>query len=139
MKEYVIDASVAAKWFFDEPQSDLALRILAGSVPLVAPDLLRIEFANVLWTHLRRKQISSEQAHTALGDFLGLPIQFEASGNLVAPAMALAVELRQTVYDCLYLATAIERNCKLITADERFLRALPETLKNHAEWVGRVD
>ena len=136
MSEFIVDASVAAKWFFHEPHAENALELLAETSDLIAPDLLRVEFANIVWNRSKRNQVSPDQVDSLLADFLGLPIQFIASTTLVAPALSLAVELRQTVYDCLYLATAIERGCELITGDERFLRALPAPLKGHARWIG---
>lgn len=48
----VVDASVALKWFVDEPDSAPALALrnahIAGQSPLVAPDLLIYEVANAL-------------------------------------------------------------------------------------------
>jgi hypothetical protein len=38
----------------------------------------------------------------------------------------MAVELDYPAYDCLYLALAAERDCRFVTADERFVRKLAE-------------
>jgi predicted nucleic acid-binding protein len=37
MSVYVVDASVAAKWFFDEPLSDDATRLLDGKPKICIP------------------------------------------------------------------------------------------------------
>jgi predicted nucleic acid-binding protein len=48
----VIDASVAIKWFVDEPDAPLAVTLrdahIAGENALATPDLLVYEVANVL-------------------------------------------------------------------------------------------
>jgi len=48
----VIDASVAVKWFVEEPDSSAAHRLLeahaTGETTLVAPDLVVYEVSNVL-------------------------------------------------------------------------------------------
>ena len=53
MPKLVVDASVVIKWFVPEPFSLEARRILddyrAGSLDLVAPDLLNAEVGNIVW------------------------------------------------------------------------------------------
>ena len=44
----VIDASVAAKWFVDEPRRDQARDVLGRGMDLIAPDLILVEVANAL-------------------------------------------------------------------------------------------
>lgn len=41
-----------------------------------------------------------------------------------ATALRLAMQYRRTFYDSLYLALALHHNCDLITADEKFVRAM---------------
>lgn len=48
MSILVVDAGVAAKWFFDEPLSDEAARLLDPSYELHAPDFFLLEIDNVL-------------------------------------------------------------------------------------------
>jgi predicted nucleic acid-binding protein len=44
----VIDASVALKWFVDEPRRDQTRDVLGSDFDLVAPDLILVEVANAL-------------------------------------------------------------------------------------------
>jgi predicted nucleic acid-binding protein len=48
----VVDASLAIKWFIDEPDSAEALAVLRH--PISAPDLLAPECANILWKKVGR-------------------------------------------------------------------------------------
>ncbi len=73
MKSWVLDASVAAKWFLPPAQETLtneAQRLLedfaGGRVRLLAPDLFWSEFGNVLWKAVRLGRISRATAEEAL-------------------------------------------------------------------------
>ena len=56
MSLFVVDASVAIKWFLPEIHSDAALPLLAHKHLLHAPDLIFSEFGNVLWKRVRKKR-----------------------------------------------------------------------------------
>jgi predicted nucleic acid-binding protein len=60
--EYVIDASVAIKWFVPEILEAAAKRWLDPSHILYAPDLLASEFGNILWKKTRQKEITEVEA-----------------------------------------------------------------------------
>jgi predicted nucleic acid-binding protein len=47
MRRYVVDASVAVKWFVPEIHSAEALRLLSSDCELLAPDLLPSELGNI--------------------------------------------------------------------------------------------
>jgi predicted nucleic acid-binding protein len=61
------------------------------------------------------------------GFLLDAPILLD-SPSLDTSALGLALAHGHPVYDCLYLALALERRCDLITADERFFRAMRVSL-----------
>jgi predicted nucleic acid-binding protein len=44
------------------------------------------------------------------------------SQRFLTEAFALALELGEPIYDCIYLAAAIATECKLVTADARFAK-----------------
>ncbi len=118
----IIDASVALKWVFDEEGSDAALRLLETET-LAAPDLLWAECANVIWTRTRKELVSMDDGRAAVAALRDTPVDaIELRGNSDA-AHAIATDLDQTVYDSLYLAVAIARHAKFVTADMAFLRA----------------
>jgi len=119
----VIDASVAVKWVVDEPGTPEAL-VLRQKAKLIAPDLLVAECANILWKKVQRNELSKEEALLAAGLLQGAEIEFLPTRSLLEAATRISIELDHPAYDCLYLALAVENECRFVTADERFLRKL---------------
>lgn len=118
-KGVVIDASVAAKWFIPEEDSDKASKILHsyvnGRIELYAPDLIIYEVANVL---RYRPDISDETLTANLRSFFKLEL------NLIPPlpeildaAITKAKRLDLSVYDACYVVVAEKLAANLITAD----------------------
>lgn len=139
MTMYVVDASVAAKWFFPEEHSEYARRLLARRHTLFAPDLIWAELGDITWKRRRRGELESDEAAQLLADLIRLPLQILPSQALVAPALELAVATDRTVYDCLYLAAAIGRKCRLVTANERFVNSLSSTaFAKHIRHVAKL-
>jgi predicted nucleic acid-binding protein len=118
----VIDASVALKWVVDEDGSQAA-RNLVMSETLVAPDLLFAECANALWVMARRKLISRSNATVAFAAIEAAPVRVVPLRAHAVAAQAIAFDLDQPVYDCLYLAVALAERAILVTADAGFVRA----------------
>ncbi len=51
-------------------------------------------------------------------------IEYPPTHSLLEMVTSIAIELDHPAYDCLYLALASERGCRLVTADEHLLRKL---------------
>lgn len=128
MSLYVIDAGIAVKWFIPEPDSDRAMRFLEnynqGADDLVAPDLIVPEVANVFWKRAQRGDIAANEAEDNLRDLLALNLHLTPSSSLASKALMLAQAHQRAVYDCLYLALALDLACDLITSDERLCNAV---------------
>ena len=125
---YVVDASVALKWFLPESDNasadDLLNAFLNGKIGLNAPDLLLIEAASALW---RRSVVRGElpsEAKAIYRDMLTLPVNFQSMDRLAAASFALAITHRHSAYDAVYCALAIEMDCELITSDATLVAKL---------------
>lgn len=123
----VVDASVAVKWFVQEPLRDEARNLVQGNDPLCAPDLLFAEIANVGWKLVTRGDIGSDQALEMVAG-VGDPFSTIVSSSLLGErALRIALALGHPVYDCLYLACAEVTDSMLVTADRRLCGVMEGT------------
>jgi predicted nucleic acid-binding protein len=128
MTRLVVDASVAAKWYLPEPYSQFALDLLDPSFQLMAPDLLFSEMGNLLWKRVIREEITQREALEILLALDSVPFLIWESKGLITLALDLACGTKRTVYDCLYLAVAVETKSRLVTADLKLFNALKKGL-----------
>lgn len=125
MTGFVVDASVAVKWLVHEPLSEQAAKLLDDDLPLAAPELIFAEVANALWAISRRGDIGAADVREALDLLADAPLIVASSmKQLMAVAARLASDLDHPVYDCMYLALALQEQRPVITADLRFCRAV---------------
>jgi len=90
------------------------------------PDFFFSEITNILWKHIQRGELSLEKAQQNLAIIRQINLKVIPSYDLVIQALNLSAQLKQAVYDCVYLALAIEYDCLMITADERFINAVKQ-------------
>jgi predicted nucleic acid-binding protein len=121
-----IDASIAIKWVIEEAGTKEALA-LRNNAKLIAPDLLISECANILWKKVQRKELQKNEALLAARLLQGAEIELVPTRSLLEATTQLAIELAHPAYDCVYLALAMERGCRFITADDRLLRKIAES------------
>jgi predicted nucleic acid-binding protein len=116
----VVDASVVLQWLLQETSTgsrDILEAHLDGSEPLVAPELLNYEVANVLAT---KTKLTADEASELFGIFLDLRIETYSLGtDEYKASLELASRLRVTVYDASYVALASALHVTLATADKK--------------------
>ena len=134
----LIDASVAVQWYLPEAQSTEAERLLDDRFIRHAPDLLYLEVANVLWKRCHQRGELMPEHVAAIRDRLdAVPIEVHPTRDVLDDAVTLALETGRTVYDCVYLASAIRLNCPLVTSDRRLVNALASGPRSSSvHWVG---
>ena len=143
MSGYILDASVAAKWFLpsaDEPYSAEAYRVLedyvSGRFPLMVPDLFWPELGNILWKAVRSRRISRKTADESILAATGIGIPTAPSFTLLEEAFAIASAHDRTVYDATYLALALVSKKTFLTADERLANAVAARFP--MRWIGAL-
>jgi predicted nucleic acid-binding protein len=123
----VIDASVAAKWFFKEPGTDDALALLdacdRGVVEFWAPEIITAEMANLIWKKVLRAAVDPHHGYSFFDDFRRIPVRFTPAFELAGVSLRLAVSFRHSAYDCLYVALAAREGCEMVTADAKLFGA----------------
>lgn len=126
MTGFVVDASVVIKWVVQEEGSEEAVSLIDGPM-LSAPDLLVPECTNILWKKVRRKELTREEALLAGELIVRADIEFVPTRALMSTALRLSLDLDHPAYDCMYLALAMERGDRFVTADTRFARIVQAT------------
>lgn len=136
---FVVDASVAVKWFVPEIHSGHALRLLRKKFDLRAPELIQAEFGNILWKKCRAGELDGATAAKILNSFKRSPLAVHPHGAFLALAWEVALKHRQTFYDSLYLALAMSAKARMVTADRKFHDALADTpAERHLLWIEDV-
>ncbi|MBX3277517.1 MAG: type II toxin-antitoxin system VapC family toxin [Acidobacteria bacterium] len=137
--KYVVDASLAVKWYVPEVHSDAAERLLDPVHELCAPDLIVPEFGNIVWKKIARRELTELQGRNIIAAFTDVPFIIYPTAALLKPAFEGAVKSAQTVYDWMYLALAVSLGCRMATADEKFYRAVSARhLAAHLCWVADI-
>jgi predicted nucleic acid-binding protein len=128
MKNLVIDASVAIKWFLPEQQSINAVRLLDAGYELFAPDLIFAECGNVLWKKWLRQELEPDVIPAILSDLKRMNLAIVPAFTLIDEASRIAVDYRRSFYDSIYIALATTSNSRMVTADEKLCNAMRGTL-----------
>lgn len=125
MSIIVVDASVGVKWFVPEVHAAEARQWRNGPDELHTPAFFfDLEIANILWKKIRRAEITRADADLILGQVPLLPVTRHPEPPLLASAFDLANRTQRTVYDCVYLALAVQLGGRMLTADQRLYNAL---------------
>jgi predicted nucleic acid-binding protein len=141
--KWVIDASVAAKWFLPSKDEQLVPEALAllqayknAEHQFVVPDLFWAEFGNILCKAVRRSRCSKAVAETSLTELLAQDLVTVASEALLPEALKIATTFDRSMYDSLYVALAVAVRVQLITADEKLVNALGGNFP--VKWLGTL-
>jgi predicted nucleic acid-binding protein len=133
-----IDASVAVKWFIDEPRHELARDVLVQGFELTAPDLILVEVANALRNKVRNGLADKADMVKVLAM---LPAMFESLADTratLAEAFELACLINHPVADCVYLSCAKMTGTALLT-DDAMLRARTQVLASDVKVISLTE
>ena len=143
MNAVVLDRSVAVKWAIPvarEPLTDESLRLLRryvnGEIEFIVPDVFWAEVGNVLWKGTRQNRWRQDEAESVAADMQARDFTTVPSLMLLPEALKIAFAHDRAVYDCLYVALAVQSKTDLITADERLANALAARFP--VKWLGAI-
>lgn len=134
---FVLDASVALKFYVPEVLEAESARLLNAGHRFHVPDLIFPEFGNIIWKKVRLGELSSAEAHEVIDAFSDLRLITYSNRDLMRSAFEGATATGRTVYDWTYLSLAISLDCQLVTADRKFYEAIAETpFRENLFWIG---
>jgi predicted nucleic acid-binding protein len=124
---FVVDASVALAWCFDDEASGTADEVLdrLEHDEAIAPAMWPLEVANGLRTAERRGRLDLADVARVRDLLQSLPIEVEVVDLRLAlgEVTEIARSLELTAYDAAYLALAARRGLALASVDDRLRRA----------------
>lgn len=127
MSDFIVDASVAVKWFVAETDSLVADELSASNHRLFAPRLIVTEVANTLGRKAMAGLMSVTEATVYLRSLPNYLNGVLAVDELIEPALKNACAIRHPIYDLIYLEAAQRLDAQLVTADRRFIAKIAGT------------
>ena len=145
MTAFVLDASVAVKWLVPATALSQSETLIAESIQLLqrysdgevnffVPDVFWAEVGNVMWKGVRQRRWSSVVAESAIEEIRNRNFFTVSTLTLLPEAIKIALIHDRSVYDCLYVALAIQCRIEMVTADERLANALAARFP--VKWLG---
>lgn len=127
MNHFVTDASVAIKWLIWEEGTERAHKLLDQIEFFYVPNLFLMEIDAVITKRVRKKEMTGVEALIKREQFRKFPFEQISYKEIEELAFELSIGFPITLYDAAYLATAIDHQAKLYTADHRLANGLSGT------------
>ena len=139
----VPDASVGAKWYFDDEEYTaharvLVRQVLAGQISLVVPDCFFYELLSVVRRGERRRPPRATPARSdeIIAELATLPLARVDSARLLPGALQASRTYDIAPYDALYLTAAERVGATFIAADRRLYQRIRQLTDER--WLGEV-
>lgn len=120
----VVDTKIIAYLYLPSEWTNAAVALFKRDADWAAPRLWRSEFRDVLAGYMRRQVITFDQAnalqHEAEGMLGGMEYDVDSTSVL-----ELVRDSDCSAYDCEYVALAKKLGVKLVTMDQKLLKAFP--------------
>ena len=122
----VVDSNVVVYLYLPTELTSHAEKLLGVDPEWVAPRLWSSEMRNVLGLYIRKKAITLEQAYRiqASAEALLADREFDVPSHDV---LRLVSQSPCSAYDCEFVALARRLGTKLVTADQKILKAFADT------------
>ncbi len=138
----VLDSSVVIKWYIQETLENNAVRLKERverlSESVAVPRFFFVETANILWKKsVLRKEVTPSDAKGIYSRILDLPFNILDDEEVLLRALDISIKHRLSVYDGMYLASALRFKATLITADSALVKKLSgSSLASHVSYLG---
>ena len=121
----VVDTNIVAYLYLESEFTVRAEAQLTIDSNWVAPVLWRSEFRNILAGVIRRKRLTFDEARRVLAEAESLLAggEHEVGSQQV---LELVRDSECSAYDCEFIALAMQLNVKLVTMDNKLLKAFPK-------------
>ncbi len=130
IKKYIVDASVALKWYYrkDEKDLDKAEKLYSflwsDKEMLMAPELIIFEILNTLRLKI---DMALEDIELILSNLFQVLFLLDTDKEFLEKAFKYSRELNISFYDSIYIAFSEKYDSPLITADKKLYEVCKET------------
>ncbi len=122
LTRYVLDTSAAANIVLDGEHAAWLVDRLDQAQRVIAPALFQSELANALWKQVRFAGLDPVLAVAKLENGIAFVDEFINEGHVMIHALQLAIRHQHPVYDMMFVATALQTGCQLLTLDRKLAR-----------------
>ncbi|MEH2105313.1 type II toxin-antitoxin system VapC family toxin [Nostoc sp.] len=130
----VVDTGVCIKYFIADSLTAKVNQLfghLANSqTEIFVPDLFYIECANALLKYVRARMYTAAEVQTDLATLKAFPLRVVSTADLMADAVAIALNYGISAYDGSYVALSQQVNATLLTLDGKLVKALTASSYN---------
>ncbi len=90
---------------------------------IIAPTLFISEASNVMWKYHFLKNYPENKLMKRLRQLMDIIDQFVETKDIYEEAVLVSFKINHPVYDAMYLVTTRRKNAKLLTMDNRLIKA----------------
>ena len=123
-EKIILDTSVIIKWFFNEEEENtlaanlILNRYLDNEIGIIIPEIAIFEIANVIKNRVKTS-LNKHIGANVIDKIFNLGIIFYISKEILKNAFNIAIDINESVYDCIFIATAEHFKSKMITDDRK--------------------
>ena len=117
----VLDTSAAANIVLQTALAPGLMTLLEQADRVIAPALMHSELGNTLWKAVRFSGLDIAQAMNHYENAVNLVDEFIADETVMHLALRNAVLHGHPVYDMVFVATAQQHGCSLLTVDRKLM------------------
>jgi predicted nucleic acid-binding protein len=125
-EKIILDTSVIIKWFFEEDEKDVKNANLIlnkyynSEIRIIAPEIALFEISNVIKNRIKNLEDKNMGAEI-IDKIFNLGIIFYVTKEILKNAFNIAIDINESVYDCIFIAVAEHFKSKFITDDKKLL------------------
>lgn len=118
-----LDVSAAVEFIMGRKNQSIIKSKLEKADWIIAPTLFIYETSNVMWKYHSIKNYPQDKLLRKLRQILNIIDQFVEPKNIYEEAISVSLKIDHPVYDAMYLVTSRRKNAKLLTMDNRLIKA----------------
>ncbi|MFW6390032.1 MAG: type II toxin-antitoxin system VapC family toxin [Halanaerobiales bacterium] len=118
-----LDVSAAVEFIMGRKNQSFIKSKLEKADWIIAPTLFICEASNVMWKYHSIKNYPQDKLLRKLRQILNIIDQFVEPKKIYEEAISVSFKIDHPVYDAMYLITSRRKNAKLLTMDNRLIKA----------------